>query len=113
MNARSRIVTTNGSGRAPLYRPNNEERDDELPSYYEMIPPPAYKTKSNAANATDDNSLQNETDATEVNVGSSTQINELTATASQNNEQAATTPQITEPATTTTASTNSTNNAAV
>ncbi|KAI8059081.1 uncharacterized protein B0P05DRAFT_559015 [Gilbertella persicaria] len=39
---RSRITTTNGP--RPVYRPNNQESaDDELPSYYEMMPPPSYK----------------------------------------------------------------------
>ncbi|CAO0799311.1 unnamed protein product [Mucor circinelloides] len=90
VNYRSRIVTTNGPPRAPLYRPNNEERDDELPSYYEMIPPPAYKNKSTATE--DDNTPQSDTNTTEINVGSSSQIN--------------------EPATTTATNTNATNTAA-
>jgi hypothetical protein len=33
---------------ASTYRPNNQEPSidgEELPSYYEMIPPPAYKSK--------------------------------------------------------------------
>ncbi|KAL0145102.1 hypothetical protein V8B55DRAFT_1458592 [Mucor lusitanicus] len=105
VNARSRIVTTNGSGRAPLYRPNNEERDDELPSYYEMIPPPAYKTKSNTtANASgDDSTSQNEADAADTNnVGSSSQINELAVATPQSNEGAATSSQTNEEATTAT-----------
>ncbi|OBZ90179.1 hypothetical protein A0J61_01767 [Choanephora cucurbitarum] len=39
---RSNIRSTNGP--RPVYRPNNEEtEDDELPSYYEMAPPPSYK----------------------------------------------------------------------
>ncbi|GAN02986.1 hypothetical protein MAM1_0032d02436 [Mucor ambiguus] len=113
MNARSRIVTTNGSGRAPLYRPNNEERDDELPSYYEMISPPAYKSKNNAANATRDESIpENETDTTEINAGSSSQINELAITPSQSNEREAAIPQSNGPTTITTVTTNITNVAA-
>ncbi|KAL9537889.1 hypothetical protein MBANPS3_011373 [Mucor bainieri] len=115
VNARSRLTTTNGSGRAPLYRPNNEEADDELPSYYEMIPPPAYKTKTNTANTTgDDSTSQNEAETTEINVGSSSHINELAATPSQNNEQATTVPQHSdEPATITVTTTANTANAAV
>ncbi|KAK4520571.1 uncharacterized protein ATC70_006448 [Mucor velutinosus] len=113
MNVRSRIVTTHGSGRAPLYRPNNGEHDDELPSYYEMIPPPAYKTKSNTANAAgDDNTSQNEANATEFNVGSSSQINELATSITLSDEQANTTPHTDEPTTATVATTNAANAAA-
>lgn len=45
---RSRITTTGGH-RYVIYRPSNDEPNtdrDELPSYYEMISPPAYKSKS-------------------------------------------------------------------
>lgn len=44
-NHRSRIISTGGP---VTYRPNNEESNidgDELPSYYEMISPPPYKSK--------------------------------------------------------------------
>lgn len=41
-----RITSTGGPPIVPTYRANNDELDDELPSYYEMGPPPAYKNKS-------------------------------------------------------------------
>lgn len=80
-NYRSRIVTTTGSPRVSTYRPNNTESDEELPSYYEMIPPPAYKKKPNntTSEAGDGSYLQAETIGN--NVGPSSHI----ATTTTNN----------------------------
>lgn len=80
-NYRSRIVTTNGPPPVSTYRPNNTEGDEELPSYYEMIPPPAYKNKhkNTTAEAEDDNHLQAET--IDNNLGSTSHI----ATTTTNN----------------------------
>jgi hypothetical protein len=47
VNHRDEIVSTGGPPTVPrTYRVNNDETDNELPSYYEMTSPPAYKTKT-------------------------------------------------------------------
>lgn len=51
-----------------------------------MIPPPAYKNKNDATE--DNNTPQSETNTTETNVGSSSQINEPATTTATNTNAA-------------------------
>ncbi|CEP10221.1 hypothetical protein [Parasitella parasitica] len=72
VNNRPRPVSTNGALRLSTYRPNNDGRDEELPSYYEMISPPAYKKKTgNITDTVTVNDNHPPAESTENNSGSS------------------------------------------